>query len=173
MIGYELIFITAPTLSEEDMSAVLKNIKKSLIESGGELFHEYVWGRRRLAYEIAGHDFGVYHAWYFTGTGSTVDELQRQFGYSDDILRHQIVKTTDIDTEAAFLQSLIPPKEETEEKEKDQKSAAEESKPAETEEKEKDQPAENEVKTDETESELKKEDIADDVEEVKSESVEA
>ena len=84
----------------------------SLSKSEGKLVHEYIWGRRRLAYEIEGNDFGVYHTWYFTGSGKTVDELQRQFGYSDNVLRHQIVKVEDIDTEAAFMQSLIPPKEE-------------------------------------------------------------
>ena len=118
MTGYELVFITDPSLSDKEIESVLKKIKKSFTKSDGKLIHEYVWGRRRLAYEILGNDFGVYHAWYFTGTGETVNELQRQFGYSDDVLRHQIMKTDDLDAEAAFLQSLIPPKEETSEKEK-------------------------------------------------------
>ena len=118
MTGYELVFITDPSLSDKEIESVLKKIKKSFTKSDGKLIHEYVWGRRRLDYEISGHDFGVYHAWYFTGTGETVNELQRQFGYSDDVLRHQIMKTDDLDAEAAFLQSLIPPKEETSEKEK-------------------------------------------------------
>ena len=118
MTGYELVFITDPSLSDKEIESVLKKIKKSFTKSDGKLIHEYVWGRRRLAYEISGNDFGVYHAWYFTGTGETVNELQRQFSYSDDVLRHQIVKTDDLDAEAAFLQSLIPPKEETSEKEK-------------------------------------------------------
>ena len=103
MTGYELVFITVPTLSEEDLVVVLKQIKKTLNEFDGELIHEYVWGRRRLAYQIAGNDFGVYHAWYFTGSGKTVDELQRQFGYSDDVLRNQIVKTDNLDEDAAYL----------------------------------------------------------------------
>lgn len=125
MTGYELVFITTPTLSEDDLAIVLKKFKKDLTGYGGKLIHEYVWGRRRLAYEIAGNDFGVYHAWYFTGSGKTVDELQRQFGYSDDVLRNQIVKKDDLDAEAAFLQNLIPPKEETAEKEPVQEKPAE------------------------------------------------
>ena len=124
MTGYELVFITDPSLNEKELESVLKKIKKSFTKSDGKLIHEYVWGRRRLAYEISGNDFGVYHAWYFTGTGETVNELQRQFGYADDVLRHQIMKTDDLDAEAAFLQSLIPPKEETSEKEKVQEVSA-------------------------------------------------
>ena len=122
MTGYELVFITDPNLSEKDQAVVLKKFKKNLTEFGGKLIHEYVWGRRRLAYEIAGIDFGVYHAWYFTGIGKTVDELQRQFGFSDDVLRNQIVKTEDLDAEASFLHNLIPPREETLGKDKVEKS---------------------------------------------------
>lgn len=125
MTGYELVFITTPTISEDDLAVVLKKFKKNLTGYGGKLIHEYVWGRRRLAYEIAGNDFGVYHVWYFTGSGKTVDELQRQFGYSDDVLRNQIVKTDDLDAEAAFLHNLIPPKEEIAEKEPVQEKPAE------------------------------------------------
>ncbi|MBS1256530.1 MAG: 30S ribosomal protein S6 [Deltaproteobacteria bacterium] len=117
MKGFELVFITDPSLSDKELESLLKNIKMSLKKSDGKLMHKYVWGRRRLAYEIAGNDFGVYHAWYFTGNGETVDELQRQFGYLDNVLRHQIVKADDLDAEAAFMQSLIPPKEENEVKE--------------------------------------------------------
>ncbi len=115
MTGYELVFITDPSHNNDELASVLKNYKKILTKSGGKLIHEYVWGRRRLAYEISGNDFGVYHAWYFTGTGKTIDDLQRQIGYSDDVLRYQIIKTNDIDTEAAFLQTLIPPKEDASE----------------------------------------------------------
>ena len=122
MTGFELVFITDPALNDKDLESLQKNIKMSLSKSKGKLVHEYEWGRRRLAYEIEGNDFGVYHAWYFTGSGKTVDELQRQFGYSDYVLRHQIVKVEDLDKEAVFMQNLIPPKEERIEKESSKES---------------------------------------------------
>jgi len=180
MTGYELVFITAPGLNDEDLAAVLKKIKKSLTDSAGKLIHEYVWGRRRLAYEIEGNDFGVYHAWYFTGSGKTVDELQRQFGYSDDILRNQIVKTDDLDAEAAFLHNLIPPKEETVAKEevqevsaKTEKETAEKAKTETVAETESENTEAVVEKIAETEAEVKKEELADDAEEVKTETVDA
>ena len=122
MTGFELVFITDPGLNDKDLESLQKNIKMSLSKSKGKLVHEYKWGRRRLAYEIEGNDFGVYHTWYFTGSGKTVDELQRQFGYSDNVLRHQIVKVEDLDTEAVFMQNLIPPKEERIDKESSEES---------------------------------------------------
>ena len=183
MTGYELVFITDPSLNNDDLASVLKNYKKILTKSGGKLIHESVWGRRRLAYEISGNDFGVYHAWYFTGTGKTIDELQRQIGYSDDVLRHQIIKTDDIDTEAAFLQTLIPPKEDTTENNetpKESEKITEESAKVKKESPKKAETAtENEknvtedVKEVDAESEVKIEKSDKDAEEVETESVDA
>ena len=180
MTGYELVFITTPTISEDDLAVVLKKFKKNLTGYGGKLIHEYVWGRRRLAYEIAGNDFGVYHVWYFTGSGKTVDELQRQFGYSDDVLRNQIVKTDDLDAEAAFLHNLIPPKEEIAEKEPVQEKPAENAtdvaEKVETKTEAETVPEKNEVETVEKveiESEDKGDELADDTGKDKTEAVDA
>ncbi|MDG1177842.1 MAG: 30S ribosomal protein S6 [SAR324 cluster bacterium] len=180
MTGYELVFITTPTLSEDDLAVVLKKFKKNLTGYGGKLIHEYVWGRRRLAYEIAGNDFGVYHVWYFTGSGKTVDELQRQFGYSDDVLRNQIVKTDDLDAEAAFLHNLIPPKEEIAEKEPVQEKPAENAtdvaEKVETKNEAETVPEKNEAETVEKveiESEDKADELADDTGKDKTEAVDA
>ena len=180
MTGYELVFITTPTISEDDLAVVLKKFKKNLTGYGGKLIHEYVWGRRRLAYEIAGNDFGVYHVWYFTGSGKTVDELQRQFGYSDDVLRNQIVKTDDLDAEAAFLHNLIPPKEEIAEKEPVQEKPAENAtdvaEKVETKNEAETVPEKNEVETVEKveiESEDKADELADDTGKDKTEAVDA
>jgi len=184
MTGYELVFITDPSHNNGELSSVLKNYKKILTKSGGKLIHEYVWGRRRLAYEISGNDFGVYHAWYFTGTGKTIDELQRQIGYSDDVLRHQIIKTDDIDTEAAFLQTLIPPKEDASENVETPKESEgitgestkvkkESPKKAEAAATENENNVTEDVKEVDTESEVKIEKSDKDAEEVETESVDA
>ena len=180
MTGYELVFITTPTLSEDELAVVLKKFKKNLTGYGGKLIHEYVWGRRRLSYEIAGNDFGVYHVWYFTGNGKTVDELQRQFGYSDDVLRNQIVKTDDLDAEASFLHNLIPPKEEIAEKEPVQEKPAENTtdvaEKVETKTESETVPEKNEVETVEKveiESEDKADELADDTGKDKTETVDA
>ena len=183
MTGYELVFITDPSHNNDELASELKNYKKILTKSGGKLIHEYVWGRRRLAYEISGNDFGVYLVWYFTGAGKTVEELKRQIGFSDSILRHQIIKTNDIDTEAAFLQTLIPPKEnatENEETPKEYEEITGESSKVKKESLKKDEvDTENEknvtedVKELDTESEVEIEKSDKDAEEVETDSVDA
>ena len=119
MRGYELVFITDPEINDKDLTVLLSKFKKSLKDFGGKLVHEHVWGIRKLAYEIKSNEYGMYHVWYFSGSGKTVDELQRQLGYSDNILRNQIVKVSDLDIETNFFNELTKPKEKSEDNKND------------------------------------------------------
>ena len=107
MIGYETVFITHPDLEEDDLKKSLKKFKDIIKKGKGKLVHEYLWGRRRLAYQIANQNHGVYHIWYLQGTGAILDELQTQFRYSDEVLRFQTVKVDDLDQEAGFFSEML------------------------------------------------------------------
>ena len=107
MIGYETVFITHPDLEEADLKKSLKKFKDIIKKGKGKLVHEYLWGRRRLAYQIANQNHGVYHIWYLQATGAIIDELQTQFRYSDEVLRFQTVKVDDLDQEAGFFSEML------------------------------------------------------------------
>ena len=107
MIGYETVFITHPDLEEADLKKTLKKFKDIIKKGKGKLDHEYLWGRRRLAYQIANQNHGVYHIWYLQATGAILDELQTQFRYSDEVLRFQTVKVDDLDQEAGFFSEML------------------------------------------------------------------
>ena len=107
MIGYETVFITHPDLEEDDLKKSLKKFKDIIKKGKGKLVHEYLWGRRRLAYQIANQNHGVYHIWYLQATGAILDELQTQFRYSDEVLRFQTVKVDDLDQEAGFFSEML------------------------------------------------------------------
>ena len=107
MIGYETVFITHPDLEEADLKKSLKKFKDIIKKGKGKLVHEHLWGRRRLAYQIANQNHGVYHIWYLQATGAILDELQTQFRYSDEVLRFQTVKVDDLDQEAGFFSEMM------------------------------------------------------------------
>ena len=107
MIGYETVFITHPDLEEADLKKSLKKFKDIIKKGKGKLIHEYLWGRRRLAYQIANQNHGVYHIWYLQGSGAILEELQTQFRYNDEVLRFQTVKVDDLDQEAAFFNEML------------------------------------------------------------------
>jgi len=108
--SYELVFILDPDLTEEDREKSIEKHKGVLSRYEGTLVEEHFWGRRRLAYEINDKEHGYYYIWYIQGDGTTIAELQKRFGYSDEVLRFQTVRIEDIQEESSFFQSLLTEK---------------------------------------------------------------
>jgi small subunit ribosomal protein S6 len=107
MRSYETVFILSTDLSEEEQSALLDRFRELVANNGGEIVEECVWGRRRLAYPIQKKEFGLYLIWYINGTGATLDELHRQLGYTEQILRYQSIRVESIADEVSAFRELI------------------------------------------------------------------
>src|SRR5580765_6257972 len=75
-----------PEAPEERQNEILERARE-LVEGGGG-----PWGRRRLAYEIAHKDEGVYHLVEFTSEPDTLDELSRILKITDGVMRHLAVR---------------------------------------------------------------------------------
>ena len=112
MKGYETIFITHPELEGDNLTKLLNKFKKLIKKSKGKLLHENIWGRRKLAYPIANQKFGVYHVWYLTGGGEMLEELQKQFRFSDEVIRFQTVTVEDLEQEALYFSEMLNVQEE-------------------------------------------------------------
>ncbi len=52
-----------------------------------------VWGKRRLAYEIAKHTEGIYAVIDVVAAPATVSELDRQLGLNESVLRTKVLRT--------------------------------------------------------------------------------
>jgi len=89
---YETMFITKPTLSDEEKTQVVENIKKAITENGGEVVAIDNIGVRELAYPINKFERGHYYIVYFKAPASVVIELERQMRYNEDLLRFMSVK---------------------------------------------------------------------------------
>ena len=59
---------------------------------GGNIEKTENWGRRRLAYEIAGHREGAYVLEIINGPGALTAELDRRLRVVDTVMRHMIVR---------------------------------------------------------------------------------
>lgn len=92
MRDYELMYITRPDLDEEAQRSILDRIQKSINDKGGVVEQVDVWGRRRLAYEIAGQREGHYTVLQFRGEPAVVHGLERFLALTDAVLRHLIVQ---------------------------------------------------------------------------------
>ena len=87
---YETMFIMDPTLPEEDVTGMVERVRGVVTTAGGEVESLNVLGRKRLAYEIGGHDEGIYALMYFRGT-EVVPELKREMNLATGIIRYIVV----------------------------------------------------------------------------------
>ncbi len=90
MRAYEVMAIIAPTLDEAAVETAVDKIAHLIEDRGGVVDKVNRWGKRRLAYVIAGQNDGFYVVYDFQADSSAVAELDRVLRLSEDVLRHLI-----------------------------------------------------------------------------------
>lgn len=95
MRKYEVMYIIRPDIEEEAQTELIERFKAVLTDSGAEVEEVDEMGKRRFAYEIDNYRDGYYVVVTFTGDENAVNEFDRQAKYSDDIIRHMIVRLDD------------------------------------------------------------------------------
>lgn len=98
---YELVYITPPETSEDTINDLHAQILAVVERFGGNIEKTENWGRRRLAYEIAGHREGVYVLEVINAPGELTTELDRRLRVIDTVMRHMIVR---VDEELAIAE---------------------------------------------------------------------
>src|ERR1043166_4417834 len=95
MRHYEALYIVDAELDEEKLEPIVEKYKKIVTDMGGTVADAAKWeqGRRRLAYEIDKRREGIYILMTFEAGAEVPKELERVFKISDDVFRHQIVRT--------------------------------------------------------------------------------
>ncbi|MCL6447231.1 MAG: 30S ribosomal protein S6 [Armatimonadetes bacterium] len=93
MTNYEAMFILRPDLEEEKVAEIMDRFRTLVENRGGEVTRLEKWGKRRLAYEIQHLREGLYIILRFKGNTEIVQELDRVFKISDEVIRHMIVRT--------------------------------------------------------------------------------
>ena len=87
---YEAVYIVNPTMTEEDIKAVIAKFQ-ALAEQHASAVEGEEWGKRKLAYEIDDQTEGYYVLMSFTSGAEFPAELDRVFGITDGIMRSMIV----------------------------------------------------------------------------------
>ncbi len=92
MRHYELLVILDPGLDERTVTPSLETFLNVVRTEGGTVEKIEVWGKRRLAYEIAKHAEGIYAVLDVTCEPATVAELDRQLGLNESVLRTKVMR---------------------------------------------------------------------------------
>jgi small subunit ribosomal protein S6 len=92
MRHYELMVILDPSLDERTVTPSLETFLNVVRNDKGTVEKIEVWGKRRLAYEIAKHSEGIYAVLEVTCEPATVAELDRQLGLNESVLRTKVLR---------------------------------------------------------------------------------
>lgn len=89
---YELMIILDPSLDERTVTPTLERFLGVVRGDGGSVEKIDVWGKRRLAFEIAKHAEGIYAVLDVTCEPATVAELDRQLTLNESVLRTKVLR---------------------------------------------------------------------------------
>lgn len=92
MRHYELMVILDPSLDERTVAPSLDTFLNVVRNDGGKVDEVEIWGKRRLAYEIAKHSEGIYAVVQLNATPATVSELDRQLKLNESVLRTKVLR---------------------------------------------------------------------------------
>ena len=80
---YELVYITPPEATEEQLAELHEQVLAVVERFGGTIEKTENWGRRKLAYEIGHQREGVYVLEVINGPGEMTAELDRRLRVFD------------------------------------------------------------------------------------------
>ena len=93
MRTYEVIFIAAPTTTDDDLRKLTTQLETVVADQGGKVTKTDNWGRRKLAYQIGKFDEGIYTLLNIEGSGQEIAEVERRLRVNDQVIRHISVRT--------------------------------------------------------------------------------
>ncbi|KAB8287392.1 30S ribosomal protein S6 [Bifidobacterium avesanii] len=89
---YELMFIADPELDERGLKKLTEQYLEIVTNEGGSVDGTDYWGRRKLAYEIAGKSEGNYVVVNYTAEPETSAELDRVLNLNESVIRTKILR---------------------------------------------------------------------------------
>lgn len=84
---YETIYILRPGVSESDATTIHQKVDSVIAKFQGSLRHRDDWGMREFAYPIENDTNGHYTVAVYSGERGVVEEIERHFKISGDVVR--------------------------------------------------------------------------------------
>ncbi|MBK1661678.1 30S ribosomal protein S6 [Paracraurococcus ruber] len=94
---YESVFIARNDVTQQQVDAIADQITATLGEQGGEVKKREYWGLRGLAYRIKKNRKGHYMLLGVDASPAAMQEVERQLGLNEDVLRVLTIRVEAID----------------------------------------------------------------------------
>lgn len=101
MRTYEMVVILDPSVDERTVSGTFEKLVQVVPAEGGTVDNVDVWGKRKFAYEIDKKSEGIYIVLTFTAKPETAQELDRQLGLNESVLRTKLMRVDETKPAAA------------------------------------------------------------------------
>ncbi len=95
MRRYETIYILRPTLSEDEINAVIDNTNSIINNGEGQTISLDKWGIRPLAYLIRKETQGYYVFCDYATEPNNVEEMERKFRIDESVMKYMTIKLAD------------------------------------------------------------------------------
>jgi small subunit ribosomal protein S6 len=101
MRRYEALIVLDPDMPDDDVKALNERLSGIIKDHAGEIIKLEDWGTRKLAYLVRKKDKGRYILFDFVSGPQLINELERQFKITEDVMKYLTVKLDDeVDLEA-------------------------------------------------------------------------
>lgn len=94
---YELLYIIANKFSENELEPIIGKVTKLIEEGQGKITHTEDWGKKKMAYQIAGYSHGYYRLVEFDLEAANLARIERNLRMMPEVIRHQIVRKAPFD----------------------------------------------------------------------------
>ena len=95
MRKYEMVVILDPSVDERTVTGTFEKLVQVIPTEGGTIDNVDIWGKRKFAYEIDKKTEGIYIVLSFTAKASTAQELDRQLGLNESVMRTKVMRLDD------------------------------------------------------------------------------
>ena len=93
---YESLYIVNPNFEQGKLEEVMKTVTETISDYGFKTINHFIWGKKRLAYNIQEHKYGSYVLLHFeTDSHENLDSFERFMVLQKPILRNQTVVLQD------------------------------------------------------------------------------
>jgi len=112
MRRYESVIILDPDMPDDDVRAFTERYTELIKSYGGDVIKADDWGLKKLAYLVKKREKGRYVFFDYAGVPALLDEMERQFKISEDVIKFLSIKLdSEIDLEALKAEAEAKAKE--------------------------------------------------------------
>lgn len=94
---YETVLIARNDVSQQQVEAIAETAAAQIAETGGEVKKREYWGLRSLAFRIKKNRKGHYMLLGIDAAAHAVQEMERQLGLNEDVLRFLTIRVDEIE----------------------------------------------------------------------------